>query len=994
MAVGRSPPNRAAVGRADLLRLLGAAGEAGLAAMADLAGFEWRPAAAPPPQRQRAPEDLPAAGPVAAAVSPGAVTGVTLYRVTAWESIPRSTAVGERPAWWHQARRLPPGTPRAVGPFTPAPEPLLPWRRLWPFLRAALGQTRDDRAVDLERMVELAARGQVPRRLPRRRHQHWAPAARVILDFSPYLEPFHADLAALIRPLTRLRGPLGLQVLATTEGPAGPFIERLDARRFRTLPSVRRWDAQHPVLVVGDFGCYADPDRRAAWGALGAQLRRAGVRPVALLPCPPRYWDPDLTRAYRPFTWDRRHRLPARIGTPRAAPAVPANPAEDPGARRLLDLLAPAIRVEPALLRALRHRLGAPGMDVGAEAAAWFHADLEHRAGAAEWSDRDRWEARRAAFGGYPVAERRLAGHLLLEHHRHLPGSVGAAETVNLGQLLGADAGADLRELVADAAAYRAATLRTLEETGDPDQARRLRQYAGRLGERQPADAWQDDRQAALWVQAHRDDLLAGTCALPPGLKLSAVDWVLADAARPRVWTLIQQGEALVLMLNPPLFDALGPGADPGIDPADPIPASPLAYLRQTETPVQYAPLDERQRQSSAPPGVQGRIPLTGAGIILHAYDAVLTIEPLTKPAWAQAIGRDGSGLYVDLAQGEGTRRLRWVSPGEALGLETAMEIRDLPIPRAAFWDEPDYRDWRHGELARPGWAQRIGRDEHGLWAEFVFKGITQRMRWVWPGEFTMGSPDNEPERSDDERQHQVLLTRGLWLADTACTQALWEAVMGENPSRFKGAERPVEQVDWEQVQAFIARLNAAVPGLGLRLPTESEWEYGCRAGTATPFSFGETITTDQVNYDGDFPYGDGPKGIDRSQTVEVKALPCNAWGLYQMHGNVWEWCQDWYGDYPEGTTIDPPGAPGVWRVLRGGSWAIVALLLRSAFRSHVDPGSRLHFAGFRLALGPSGRPAEPGSGEAEPGERGAGLTPWSGVGQVLRGAWRKVLKR
>ncbi|WP_236848700.1 hypothetical protein [Candidatus Thiodictyon syntrophicum] len=193
----------------------------------------------------------------------------------------------------------------------------------------------------------------------------------------------------------------------------------------------------------------------------------------------------------------------------------------------------------------------------------------------------------------------------------------------------------------------------------------------------------------------------------------------------------MQRGEALVLALNPPLLEALGPGAGPGTDPADPIPASRLAHLRQTETPVQYAPLDQPQRQSSAPPGVQGRIPLTGAGIILRAYDAVLTIEPLTKPEWAQAIGRDGSGLYVEVAQGEGTRRLRWVSPGDALGLETAIEIRDLPIPHAAFWDTSDYRDWQHGDLARPGWARRVGRDEHGFWAEFVFKGVTQRMRWV-----------------------------------------------------------------------------------------------------------------------------------------------------------------------------------------------------------------------------------------------------------------------
>jgi sulfatase modifying factor 1 len=226
-------------------------------------------------------------------------------------------------------------------------------------------------------------------------------------------------------------------------------------------------------------------------------------------------------------------------------------------------------------------------------------------------------------------------------------------------------------------------------------------------------------------------------------------------------------------------------------------------------------------------------------------------------------------------------------------------------------------------------------------------------MRLILPGEFMMGSPANEPERDDDEQLHEVMLTRGFWLADTACTQALWQAVMGKNPSYFKGAQRPVEEVSWDNCQAFIKKINALKPGLNLRLPSEAEWEYACRAGTRTPFWFGDNINPEQVNYDGNYPYADGEEGKFREETVEVKSLPCNGWGLYQMHGNVWEWCSDWYGDYPTESLIDPGGpSSGSSRVLRGGSWIYFGGFCRSAYRLRLDPAYRSFSTGFRLARG------------------------------------------
>ncbi len=233
---------------------------------------------------------------------------------------------------------------------------------------------------------------------------------------------------------------------------------------------------------------------------------------------------------------------------------------------------------------------------------------------------------------------------------------------------------------------------------------------------------------------------------------------------------------------------------------------------------------------------------------------------------------------------------------------------------------KPNYRDVP--ERFPPVWAIAYGQDNFGFWADFQVEEVLQRMRWIPAGQFLMGSPASEKERFSSEQPHEVTLSQGYWLADTACTQALWQAVVGANPANFKeDIQNPVEQVSWEDVQDFLKKLNTLIPQLKAKLPSEAQWEYACRAGTSTPFSFGENITPEQVNYDGGFPYADGKKGEDRKKTVPVKALPANQWGLYQMHGNVWEWCQDGYGDYPAEPVQDPSGAEQEDRVVRGGSW-------------------------------------------------------------------------
>jgi formylglycine-generating enzyme required for sulfatase activity len=220
-------------------------------------------------------------------------------------------------------------------------------------------------------------------------------------------------------------------------------------------------------------------------------------------------------------------------------------------------------------------------------------------------------------------------------------------------------------------------------------------------------------------------------------------------------------------------------------------------------------------------------------------------------------------------------------------------------------------------------------------------------------GAFMMGSPDNEQGRSNDESpQHQVTVPT-FYLGKYPITQAQWEAVMGNNPSNFKGAKPPVEQVNWDEAVKFCQKLSKKTEKT-YRLPSEAEWEYACRARTSTPFYFGDTITPDLVNYDGNNPYGSTPKGLYRKKTTDVGSFPPNAFGLYDMHGNVWEWCSDkWHDNYSDAPTDGSSWETGgsEYRVQRGGSGHYSAVYCRGANRHCRSAVVRFWYFGFRVAL-------------------------------------------
>ncbi|KHD10209.2 hypothetical protein PN36_06920 [Candidatus Thiomargarita nelsonii] len=247
--------------------------------------------------------------------------------------------------------------------------------------------------------------------------------------------------------------------------------------------------------------------------------------------------------------------------------------------------------------------------------------------------------------------------------------------------------------------------------------------------------------------------------------------------------------------------------------------------------------------------------------------------------------------------------------------------------------------------------TERI-RKEARYQTENLGKGVELEMVSIQGGTFMMGSPESEERREDKEGpQHNVRVEKPFYMGKYPVTQAQWEVLMGNNPSSFKGKNRPVENVSWDDAVEFCKRLSE-MTGKTYRLPSEAQWEYACRAGTTTPFYFGETITTDLANYDGNYTYAEGPEGVDRQETTELGSFPPNAFGLYDMHGNIWEWCADSSHNSYEGAPSDGSvweGSSGSRRVLRGGSWGYNPDGCRTARRLWGDPCVRNFNVGFRV---------------------------------------------
>ena len=310
--------------------------------------------------------------------------------------------------------------------------------------------------------------------------------------------------------------------------------------------------------------------------------------------------------------------------------------------------------------------------------------------------------------------------------------------------------------------------------------------------------------------------------------------------------------------------------------------------------------------RDSSLPGT-GRVRIVDGGNEYH-------LQKLNKPDWADRWWRGAEGL-LNAAHPDGL-------------------IMQIKVRKKDPMVDCDWRLTPNGS----SWASNAGTDHFGLWADLTVANVTQRMRWIAPGTFSMGSPESEHRRSDRETQHTVTLTTGYWLAETSCTQAFWAAAQGSNSERNSGLDEPKVDISWTDCQQWLEGLSQQIPGFSLRLPTEAEWEYACRAGTSTAHWWGDEFDDRYVN--------------GNSAKISEKDLPANPWGLKSMSGNISEWCNDWYGAYQDGEVTDPAGPEiGQFRVVRGGRWFNDQHHLRSAFRSNQAP-DRFGVIGLRLAGG------------------------------------------
>lgn len=792
---------------------------------------------------------------------------------------------------------------RADAPPLPPPA-LADGPRLRRHLDVALRTPRDSRAVDVDRLLSRLARGEgLGRRLPRRVGFGQGRLV-LVLDGSPRLVPFWEDQLDLAVGLTRRLGAHRVRYLSPPRGGAAPG------------DPPQSLDPDEILLALTDLGFYGEDDDRIAWLRFGRRMGGAGAVLQALVPCPAWRWTDDLAKLWRPLDWT------APDGDGRRAPRpFTDGPWPDP-VEALLDLLSPAVRVEPGLLRQVRRLLGEHA-DAATEAALWNHPRVD---GASSRSLEI--ESERRLEGCERLARWHREGRsvpwlddvarTVLRWHRGWADVVWSTECMHYracgvddAVLNGAVPGTESLDAVehAQAVLERAAAHAEVRPAGDADPvADAARAFWVRERERSPAAAVHDTVFGPALQDAYRTlRVLDPEASLPAGMTPDLIDPEGDPEAPRRRYTVWQRGRRLVVC----------PSGEPG-------------------------------------PG--GRVAEIWA----------------RSPRLTVGSGRQGS---VELDLGSPECALESPPPDALLELVTDVQRVEL-------------ESW-----IRPDWAVAAGRDGYGLWASFEVEGVRQRMRWIGPHRFLMGSPESEEGRYEEEGPvHLVELTEGYWMAETPCTQELWQAFTNKNPSYFQTCDRPVEQVSWEDCQRLVHWLNFRVPGLELRLPTEAEWEAACRAATKGATWRGDLEILGENNAPGldaiawyggnsgvDFDLENGVDSSDwpkklyehskaGSRVVAKKAA--NPWGLYDILGNVWEWCWDWWGDYSSESQQDPEGPDeGSGRVIRGGSWFANARDVRTAYRGGLTPGIRDFHVGFRVSRGPLGsRMARPGRGAASPG--------------------------
>ncbi|WP_022953238.1 formylglycine-generating enzyme family protein [Leucothrix mucor] len=847
------------------------------------------------------------------------------------------------------------------------------WSRLEPFLKKILGANVSGMQVDEQQLVKQVASGKPFDRIPRKQRRSWSTKVRVLIDINEDNFPYRSDFLHLRDKLIQARGTEGLELQYIHDEPGGYVVRYEQCREF-----IEPWSApKHTtlLLILSDLGMHSNT-RSALYGWLvfGQLLNAQGVRPMVLMPAAERDIDKRLLRYFDCFIWDGSSDL-KRVKGGYQAEKDKLDHSES--IDDLLSYFFATLRVDAGLLRATRYLFNA--FDIGHEVAIWQHRDTVYEGDEWGWQANSRENHQEKAlklFQQLDVKKRAKLVELIGRYHAMLPDELYFEAMHNLMLLEGLDNTGKLSGMVPEVVSqaterYMQDLVKTYAEHPDHglldswvkrhllrNQAKELRgQYDFWLAFMAFSHLHEERRTGA--AESEYPDYLTED-------EIAEISRYINHAKTFREYELWQQGEKLVLKSKD---GEVTKKTEPEDDWGNHAHAGALLLnMTLDDERIFHVNTDRHGNQKVVSLNLSkikkgfgfssAREHQFQIGRELITVD-VSTAQQRKEPWMRSVVSVDENGFSVESESREGSiyrwywhspNYIKWKSWSEAVlpeSSEPKLTSHKVNSTRGVWFFSPRYSGWT------PDWAAECYYDEYGVAVEAEIAGITQRFRWIEPTTFQMGSPEYEKGRlSDREVQRQVTLSQGYWLAETTCTQQLWQAVTGDNPSKSKDKANPVEQVSWEDVQNFLQLINQKQPELGLRLPTEAEWENACRAGTETPFYFGveDELDLNKVNYSG--KWNDSNPGSDSAgKILPVKSYPANQWGLYEMHGNVVEWCEDWYGEYPEGSVIDPQGreSEGL-RVLRGGSWIDLGRFCRSAYRRYRHPNHRDYSIGFRLA--------------------------------------------
>ncbi len=789
--------------------------------------------------------------------------------------------------------------------------------RLWAVLReplkAALDRSTQEhwrRSVDWRRAVERLARGSDLLPLPRQSSRRWPGELTLLLDLrSTSLVPLWREIVELVSRVRRVIGIRAVQVAEFCNDPKLPPHAWV-RDKIRQKPLAWRDLQDRSVLAISDFGA-ADAVRHAAFEGWLRARAKAGTQVLAL-----------------PL---RANALPA---AGRAACHLlhwqAATAADDRAVASLLALLAQCGEVSFPLLRSLATLVaGKAGAALAWQV--WNHpmveklnlCDTRLAPNAMPAAEADlRWLPARLRWQAHRL--RRLMQADLSEADEHM--AVLRAEQLALPL----NDAALWYELGDGARTQFEAELTLARHFLTEDWPARLRAVSAE--QRDPLGAGfalllSDAPRRLLETYAAEFGVLSGLvneAALRRGGAVAVYGEVVLpslpsdEGGARQSWYLRQQGAKLLAV--PPeriAREVAGAGSISLPRHGRRLVRLPLQGGEGVVMQVEVAGVVRQHRLAGREPiELTNLSRVKGAVVRLRAPGREVVLGAVRRPSWADGFSAGAGGL-----------RFHFSAPwGEALTLDaTGGDL--LRIDKRA--------------------APAFGHDVYGLYMGLTLAGIDQRFRFIEPGGFWMGSPDGVGD-DDEHPQHEVQLTRGYWLADTPCTQELWEALTGGNPSEFKegadAARRPVEQVSWDDVQDFLGKLKEHLPeGVEGALPSEAQWEYAARAGSETAYWWGDEEESGRANWNG-----------EQEGTTEVKKYEANPWGLYDVHGNVWEWCAGGAREYGLETESDPEDRQEQEvksRALRGGAWGGPPGSARSACRSGDHRGYRWYGFGFRLAL-------------------------------------------